>query len=61
MGNLEIRQFRNSIVALTNANPLPLEVKRLVFAELLEIIQRETDAEIESERQAKAVSNNEQQ
>lgn len=61
MGNLEIRQFRNSIVALTNANPLPLEVKRLVFAELLEIIQRETDAEIESERQAKEVSNNEQQ
>lgn len=61
MGNLEIRQFRNSIVALTNASPLPLEVKRLVFAELLEIIQRETDAEIESERQVKEVSNNEQQ
>lgn len=61
MGNLEIRQFRNSIIALTNACPLPLEVKRLVFAELLEIIQRETDAEIESERKEKAVNSNEQQ
>lgn len=34
MINTQIRQFKDSIVAMTNACPLPIEIKRLVFSEI---------------------------
>lgn len=34
MVNTQIRQFKDSIIAITNASPLPIEVKRLVFSEI---------------------------
>lgn len=51
MPNLQIRQFRDSIIALTNASPLPIEVKRLVFNELQSLIDSETEKAIAAERQ----------
>ena len=44
MINTQIRQLRDSIVAITNASPLPIEVKRLVFSEI------QTQIEAEAER-----------
>lgn len=44
MINTQIRQLRDSIIAITNASPLPIEVKRLVFAEI------QTQIEVEAER-----------
>lgn len=44
MINTQIRQLRDSIVAITNASPLPIEVKRLVFSEI------QTQIEVEAER-----------
>ena len=51
MVNSQIRQFRDSIVAMTNANPLPIEIKRLVFTELLAQITVEADRNIMLEKQ----------
>lgn len=34
MINAQIRQFRENIISVTNASPLPIEVKRLVFEEV---------------------------
>ena len=51
MVNSQIRQFRDSIVAMTNANPLPIEIKRLVFTELLSQITVEADRNIMLEKQ----------
>lgn len=34
MINLEIRKFKESLIAITNASPLPIEVKRMVFNEI---------------------------
>lgn len=51
MVNSQIRQFRDSIIAMTNANPLPIEIKRLVFAEIQTKINEESDRMIISERQ----------
>ena len=44
MINTQIRQLRDSIIAMTNASPLPIEVKRLVFSEI------QTQIEVEAER-----------
>lgn len=43
MINTEIRQFRDSIIAMINANPLPIEIKRLVFAEIQTQINSEAE------------------
>lgn len=51
MVNSQIRQFRDSIIAMTNANPLPIEIKRLVFAEIQTKLNEESDRMIISERQ----------
>jgi len=49
MLNLQIRQFRASLIAMTNANPLPMEVKRLVFAEVHTQIDMEAEKMIVAE------------
>lgn len=51
MVNTEIRQLRDSIIAMTNASPLPIEIKRLVFAEIQTQINTEADRIILAERQ----------
>lgn len=50
MINAQIRQFRDSIIALANASALPIEVKRLVFSEIQIAINQESDKIISEER-----------
>ena len=56
MVNTKIRQFRDSIIELTNASPLPIEIKRLVFAEVNVAINNEADKTILIEKQEKGES-----
>lgn len=49
MINTQIRQFRDSIIAITNASPLPIEVKRLVFSEVRNLLEAESDRAIAEE------------
>lgn len=49
MINTQIRQFRDSIIAITNTSPLPIEVKRLVFSEIRNLIEAEADRAIAEE------------
>jgi hypothetical protein len=57
MVNTQIRQFRDSLIALTNANPLPIEIKRLVFGEIKMQIDLEAENVLKMEReQAKTES-----
>ena len=51
MINSQIRQFRDSIIAMTNACPMPIEIKRLVFAEIQTQINSESDRIIIAEKQ----------
>lgn len=51
MINTQIRQFRDSIIALTNTSPLPIEIKRLVFSEVITAISNEADKTILMEKQ----------
>lgn len=51
MVNTEIRQLRNSIIAMANDSPLPIEIKRLVFAEIQTQINAEADRIIVKEQQ----------
>lgn len=63
MINTQIRQLRDSIVAMTNASPLPIEVKRLVFAEIHAQVEAEAEriilAEKEEIQKESEVKNNE--
>lgn len=64
MINTQIRQFRNSIIELTNASPLPIEVKRLVFVEVKQAIDSQADnviaTEQKKEEESKEVNPDEQ-
>lgn len=51
MINTQIRQLRDSIIAITNACPLPIEIKRLVFAEIQTQISAEAEKVILLEKQ----------
>ena len=51
MINTQIRQLRDSIIAMTNASPLPIEVKRLVFAEIQTHIEAEAENVILAEKE----------
>lgn len=59
MVNTQIRQLRDSIIAMTNASPLPIEIKRLVFAEIQTQINAEADRMIIAERQEAEKQNKE--
>lgn len=59
MVNTKIRQLRDSIIAMTNASPLPIEIKRLVFAEIQTQINAEADRIIMAERQEAEKQNKE--
>jgi hypothetical protein len=49
MINSQIRQFRDSIVAMANASPLPIEIKRLVLAEVYTAYREQSDKVILAE------------
>lgn len=49
MSNLEIRQFREMILAISQSSPLPIEVKRLVLSEILSAANKEADNEVNNE------------
>lgn len=51
MVNTEIRQFRDMLIAMTNASPLPIEVKRLVFSEVKMQIDLETEKILQMEKE----------
>lgn len=51
MINTQIRQLRDSIVAITNASPLPIEIKRLVFSEIHAQVEAEAERVILTERE----------
>lgn len=57
MVNTQIRQLRDSIIAMTNASPLPIEIKRLVFAEIQTQINNEADRIIIAEKQQSETKN----
>lgn len=59
MINTEIRQFRDSLVGLTNACLLPIEIKRLVFSELLTQINNESEKAILAEKTQQKKETNE--
>lgn len=65
MINTQIRQLRDSIIAITNSSPLPIEVKRLVFSEIQTQINQESDRIIieekkEAEKQIKETEESEE-
>lgn len=49
MVNTQIRQFREAIISQTNESELPIEVKRLVFVEIMQQIQETADSAIRNE------------
>lgn len=49
--NNQIRQFRDSIIAMVNASPLPIEIKRLVFYEIQLQISTESNRVIALEKE----------
>lgn len=49
--NTEIRKLRDTLIAVTNASPLAIEVKRLVFAEIYSVINTEADRAINEEKE----------
>lgn len=61
MVNTQIRQFRDSIIAMTNTCLLPIEIKRLVFSEIYTQINTESDRMILAEKQEEDKQNNKQE
>ena len=56
--NAQIRRFRNTVLQLINAEPLPVEVKRLVLSEIMQAVSNKCDEEIQ--RESKEDQQNEQ-
>lgn len=53
MVNAEIRRLRDTIIAVINASPLPIEVKRLVVSEIINNISKLSDDVINKEESEK--------
>ncbi len=43
MNNLEIREFEQAIINFANQSALPIEVKRLCFADILRQVETESE------------------
>lgn len=56
MDSLSIKEFKQSIINFTNQMPLPLEVKRLVFAEMLHQLEVAADAEVKAQAQEREMA-----
>ena len=52
MINSEIRRFKETIVAMTNTSPLPIEVKRMVFNEICAAINEAANNAVMEEQRA---------
>jgi hypothetical protein len=50
--NFDIRNFRDTLIALCNNSDLPIEVKRLVFSEINALLKQEADKTIIVEHNA---------
>lgn len=50
--NFDIRNFRDTLIALCNNSDLPIEVKRLVFSEINALLKQEADKAIVAEHNA---------
>ena len=49
MDNLAIREFQQTIIGITNSSPLPIEIKRLVFKEVMQQIEAAAEEKIQKE------------
>lgn len=49
MNNLEIREFSQAIINFVNGSPLPLEVKRLVMADIMHQLDSAANAILQNE------------
>lgn len=52
MVNLEIRRFKETIVTMVNASPLPIEVKRMAFNEVAQAINDAANTAVMEEQKA---------
>lgn len=52
MVNLEIRKFKETIVTMVNASPLPIEVKRMTFNEVAQAINDAANTAVMEEQKA---------
>lgn len=59
--NLKIRQLEDAIIELVNSYDLPIEVKRLVLSDVLNISMRQSDKEVAQEIKQNAESTSEYQ
>lgn len=62
MDSFTIKEFENALINVTNQAPLPTEVKRLVFADLLRQLEVVVNEEVNEQmklRQAKEKENKE--
>lgn len=57
--NAEIRQFRDTLVTLINSSPIPIEVKRMVIAEISNAVSVEAERAIMQEKEQKEKENKE--
>lgn len=56
--NLKIRQLEDSILNMINDSDLPIEIKRLVIADIFNLVIRQSDREVAAEKlSAKAEEN----
>lgn len=49
MNNLEIREFSQAIINFVNGSPLPVEVKRLVMADIMHQLDSAANAILQNE------------
>lgn len=49
MMNLEMKQFEQQIINVTNASPLPIEAKRLIISDVLQKIEKVAEDQIQKE------------
>ena len=47
--NFKIRQFEDSILNMINESDLPMEVKRLVIADIFNLVIKQSDKEVAAE------------
>ena len=55
--NAEIRRFEDSILNLINESDLPIEVKRLVIADIFNLVVKQSDKEVIAELSAQTEEN----
>lgn len=49
--NKQIRDYQNRILEIVNEEPLPLEIKRLALAEVMNAVAKAADGAVEQEEE----------